>query len=219
MKIDQPGNTLGIARILNAEEELEIKTPKESLSTGVASVADSFVQASSDKAFLSSAVPIADNLQNQKHGAISGLEVTDTSHHSTEVTVRPGLGLTAGGHEIDTASSNMEPAASKRNSFFDGKLLNAQDLQAEQDYKRGNRHLIEASRLDITGPFRSSAVFDRLSTLTGKSSEELLSLLNKYGLSADNLPIPPDDKVNSFIHDPAFASYAPQALLTALYGQ
>jgi hypothetical protein len=46
----------------------------------------------------------------------------------------------------------------------------------------------------------------RLSTVTGKSVEELKALFNKYGLDPNNLPKPPNSQVAALLNDPALDS-------------
>lgn len=185
-----------------------MEAPLESIKTGIANAQNSFVDASKGKTLLSSASSVQD------YGEVSGLEVAANSDSSVKVS--PGSALNRYGDVIQVES--------ERNSFFNGKQLTAGDFRQEQDYKRHkNEWSAQKGGLSAVNAtidsFRSQAVIQKLSEITGISSEELQSLFSKYALDAGKLPAPPDAKVYSFVQDPAFASCSQQDLLAALYAQ
>jgi hypothetical protein len=208
MKIDQPGNRLGIAHILNSEEDQQPDTTVDApIKTGIASTRDSFVTASSDKSFLSTA--------NSNYGVASGFK-TDAGQ-SDPVHVEPGNAWNGLGQQISPEFLH----GLNRLSFFDGKRLNAADFSQEQQYQMPSIHrnnLFTAPVQSALDAFRANAVFERLATLTGKTTDELSALFGKYELDAGRLPNPPDEKVSAFLADPAFTSLTKQDLLQALYG-
>lgn len=115
--------------------------------------------------------------------------------------------------------------AAKTRHFFTDHVTTAVNLQREQDYNKAGRNPARAdsglasSAAHKVIAARANAALDRLASLTGIPPEELRNLLNKYGVDAGNPPNPPNDQVNAFIRDPAFAACPPQALLQALYDQ
>jgi len=224
----------------------EVNEPKKEIIKAVAgaSSTDSFVEASSDQAKLFSH-PDAGKL-NTGSGVVSGLDVSTGQTPSDFVHVSQGSAVNPAGKLVDAGVDDSIVHTSNRASYFDGKKLDAQDLQVEQDYKRDTR------RLAGTGPFETSRTHDsnsgesprgidqgllsstsriaaefalyspviaRLCELTGKSTQEIQALLNQYGVNPNKLSTPPDQNVVAFTHDPAFAAWPPQDLLKALYGQ
>lgn len=235
MKINLPAATPAIDHNLKTEETPQKGTPQD-IKAGVAGAADTFVHAAVDKSAAAS--------NTKGPGVVSGLEVQKNQPDSHSVKLAPGTALNKLGQAIDPSRSsyfngkmldakdlskdqeylrNQGQSKATSHRYLKGHASTAADLQREQDYKKGIRNpAITDAGLSAVGNVFAGAhaneVLGRLAALTGKSSEELLGLMNKYGLDAGSLPNPPDNKVAAFVHDPVFASYPEQALLKALYG-
>ena len=234
MKINLPATTTAIDHSLKTEEAPQKGTPQD-IKAGVAGAADTFVHAAADKSLAAS--------NTKGPGVVSGLGIQN-SQDSPAVHVEPGKAFNKLGQALDPSRNsyfdgkmldqkdlskdqeylrNQGQGKTTPHRYLKGHASTAADLQREQDYKKGSRNpaITDAglsAAASVFGGTRANEVLGRLSALTGKSSEELLNLMNKYGLNAGNLPNPPDSKVAAFVHDPAFASYPEQALLKALYG-
>jgi|GEM_PF-3355015 len=216
MKIDPSA----ISPLTNRVDSEATETKKETIKL-TAGVKDSFVEAATDKAQLF-AHPDAEKL-NAGSGVVSGLHVSQGQNPSAAIHANQGTAVDRAGKLID---------GSKHLSYFDGKKLDAADLQQEQQYKMDQRRLggthpgtgIDQGLLSSTSKIAAefalfNPVMQRLCEFTGKSAQEINALLNQYGVNPAKLPSPPDQKITAFIQDPAFASFQPQDLLKALYGQ
>ena len=237
MKID-PSATTPLTNLV----ESEVSQAKRE-TAAARSLKDSFVDAASDKAQLFSHA----NSQklNGGSGIVSGLDVS--SDRATSIQIEKGTAVTPAGKLVDVEVKDSIVNTSKRSSYFDGKKLEQNDLQLEQDYNMDPRRLAEkesfakrkndfnaevnqptcqidqgllSSTRRIAAEFALfSPAINRLCELTGKSAHEMQALLNQYGINPGNLPLTTDQRVMSFIQDPVFADYPPQDILKALYNQ
>jgi len=170
-----------------------------------------------------------------------------SSDQVPSIQIEKGTAVNPAGKLVDVEVKDSIVNTSKRSSYFDGKKLEQKDFQLEQNYKRDPRRLtatesfLEAKRnhdfnadanqvtsgIDqglLSSTSRIAAEFalfspaiSRLCGLTGKSAQEMKTLLDQYGIDPGHLPLPTDHKVMNFIQDPVFAGYPPQEILKALY--
>jgi hypothetical protein len=236
MKIDPSA----ISPITNRFDSEVSQAKKE---TVAANLKDSFVEATSDKAQLFSHA--SSQKLNSGSGIVSGLDVS--SGQAPSFQIEKGTAVNPAGKLVDVEVKGSIVNTPKRSSYFDGKKLEQKDLQSEQDYKMDTKRLTEresfvegkrkhdfnadsnqvTSGIDqglLSSTSRIAAEFaifspaiSRLCGLTGKSAQEMKTLLDQYGINPGNLPLPADQKVMSFIQDPVFAGYPPQEILKALY--
>lgn len=204
MKINSTGKIADKVADVFVESTAQKATTENKVKTGIGGTLDSFIHSPAGKSIAAA--------NKECSGVVAGLKV-QVDPSATAVRVDPGLAVDPKGKSLHGSQ------------YFYGKFIDASDLQKDQTYLKGDRNsallktgLISSIAGTYMGAVRANAALDRLSTLTGKSTEALLALLNQYGVDAGNPPNPPNDKVNAFLHDPAFAAIAQQELLHALYG-